>query len=91
MFLMAEVLTAGLSNRGLVFSSLLLIFFFDASIFSIILWRLSSQLSCRKGRMRKVTTTRGRGEAFNALLQLFGVWLLGGSCGQFFGLWGGPA
>lgn len=29
MFLMAEVLTAGLSNRGLVFSSLLLIFFFD--------------------------------------------------------------
>lgn len=65
MFLMTEVLTAGLSNHGLVFSSLLFVFFFDASIFSVILWRLSSQL--RKGRMRKVTTTRGRGEAFNAL------------------------
>lgn len=81
MFLMAEVLIASLSNHGLVFSSsLLLLFLFYASIFSIILWKLS----CRKGRMRKVTTARGRGEAFSALFQHFGVWLLGESCGHFF-------
>lgn len=46
-------------------------FFFDESTFSIILWKLGNQLSCGKGRMRKVTTARGRGDAFNGLLQLF--------------------
>lgn len=70
MFLTAGVLTARLSNHGLLFSSSLLLIFFDESTFSIILWKLSNQLSCRKGRMRKITTARGRGDAFNSLLNV---------------------
>lgn len=41
--------------------------------------------------MRKITTAGGKGEAFNVLLQLLGIWLLGESFGRFFGLWAGPA
>lgn len=90
-FLMAEALTACLSNSGLAFSSSLLLIFFMKAHFPSFYGDSAISLVFRKGRMRKVTTVRGRGEAFNDLLQLFVVWLLEGSRGVLTALQGGPA